>query len=873
MLLTHPNVVGAGLTAPRATDCQPIASPDASPDACPVAPAGGTVALPRPRPRASGKFLFAGDTKLYVRGTTYGTFCPTADGTETYHRDAVERDFAAIAAHGMNAVRTYTLPPRWLLDAAERHGLRVMVGMWWGQNTAFLDEPGRADAIVREVREGVRACAGHPAVLCYAIANEIPALIARWLGHRRVEQFLERLYHAVKAEDPEGLVTYVNYPSTEYLRLPFLDLVCFNVYLESQPKLESYLARLHNLAGDRPLLMGEIGLDSRGHGEDTQASILDWQVRTAFASGCAGAFVFAWTDEWHCGGQDIVDWDFGLTRRDRTPKPALEAVSRAFGDLPLPRATSLPRISVVVCTYNGHRTIRQCLQALGRLEYPDYEVIVVDDGSSSDESARIAGEYDVRLIRTENRGLSSARNTGLEAATGEIVAYVDDDAFPDPHWLTYLAQAFLKSPVVGVGGPNIPLPDDGATADCVANAPGGPIHVLLSDDEAEHIPGCNSAFRKAALEAIGGFDPQFHVAGDDVDVCWRLRERGWTLGFSPAAVVWHHRRNTVRAYWRQQRGYGRAEAMLERKWPEKYNSMGHLAWAGRIYASYLTQMISLRSTRIYHGTWGSALFQSLYQPAPSAMRALVMMPEWYLVLLGAAVLACLGALWRPLLLDVPLLAILLGALVAHATLSAVSSPFPSAPRSRGERLKRYGLTALLHLLQPLARLAGRLREGLTPWRRRVRGIVLPTPRTATHWGEQWKAFDARLHAIEAALLAQRAATRRGGEYDRWDLEVRGGTLGIVRTLMTVEEHGQGRQFTRVRSWPRCSGGALVSVAALGTLAAGAAADAAWGVSAVLASAAGLVALRALYECGSAMSAVVRALGEVGITAGADRDRR
>jgi hypothetical protein len=95
----------------------------------------------------------------------------------------------------------------------------------------------------------------------------------------------------VKAEDLAGLVTYVNYPSTEYLELPFLDIVCFNVYLESQDRLESYLARLQNLSGERPLLMGEIGLDSLRNGEDSQARSLGWQIRTAFTAGCAGAFV------------------------------------------------------------------------------------------------------------------------------------------------------------------------------------------------------------------------------------------------------------------------------------------------------------------------------------------------------------------------------------------------------------------------------------------------------------------------------------------------------------------------------------------------------------------------------------------------------
>src|SRR5206468_2276343 len=184
---------------------------------------------------------------------------------------------------------------------------------------------------------------------------------------------------------------------------------------------------------------------------------------------------------------------------------------------------------------------RDCLEGLRKLDYPDFEVIVVNDGST-DNTAAVLGEYDVRVITTENRGLGNARNTGMEAATGEIVAYLDDDAFPDPHWLTYLAATFMSTAHAGVGGPNIAPPGDGPTPACVACAPGGPVHVLLTDREAEHIPGCNMAFRRSCLEAIGGFDLQFRTAGDDVDVCWRLQERGWTLGFSPAAMVWHHRR-------------------------------------------------------------------------------------------------------------------------------------------------------------------------------------------------------------------------------------------------------------------------------------------------------------------------------------------
>src|SRR5262249_42116697 len=155
---------------------------------------------------------------------------------------------------------------------------------------------------------------------------------------------------------------------------------CFNVYLETPARYEAYLARLQNLAGERPVVIGEIGLDSRRHGEDGQAEALRGQIRSTFASGAAGTFVFAWTDEWH-RGYGIEDWDFGLTRRDRRPKPALAAVREAFAAVPFPADLPWPRVSVVVCSYNGSRFIADTLDGLAKLKYPDYEVIVVDDGS------------------------------------------------------------------------------------------------------------------------------------------------------------------------------------------------------------------------------------------------------------------------------------------------------------------------------------------------------------------------------------------------------------------------------------------------------------------------------------------------------------
>jgi beta-galactosidase/beta-glucuronidase len=143
------------------------------------------------RPRVQGKFIFAGDKKLYIRGVTYGPFCPDQDGNKYHNPGVVERDFAQIAANGLNAVRTYTVPPRWLLDIAQRHGLRVMVGLPMERQAMFLDDRKHARSLEEWVRAEVRACAGHPAVLCYTIGNEIRASIVRWHNSRRVERCLE----------------------------------------------------------------------------------------------------------------------------------------------------------------------------------------------------------------------------------------------------------------------------------------------------------------------------------------------------------------------------------------------------------------------------------------------------------------------------------------------------------------------------------------------------------------------------------------------------------------------------------------------------------------------------------------------------------
>jgi GT2 family glycosyltransferase len=761
------------------------------------------------RPTAHGKFLQLDEERLQVRGVTYGTFAPGQGGHRYPRLAQVDADLLAIVACGANAVRVYTSPPIWLLDLAHDLNLRVMVGLAWPQHLAFLESRRQARAIVDEVEAQASVIAGHPAVLCVAVGNEIPSQIVRWHGPRRVEAFIGRLADAVRKEDPAALVTYVNYPSTEYLELPFLDLVAFNVFLESHTRLEAYLARLQNLAGDRPLLVAELGLDARLHGSEAQARLLALETGAAFAAGCVGAFVFSWTDDWHRGDEQVTGWAFGLTDEERRPKPALRAVQDVFRNPPPTLDDGEPLVSIVVCSHNGEATIADCLSGIARLDYPRVETIVVDDGST-DSTREIALSFGARVLTVTHGGLGAARNTGLAAAMGAIVAFIDDDAAPDCDWLRFAVADLLDSNHAAIGGPNIPPEGAGLVADAVGLAPGGPTHVLLADRLAEHIPGCNMLFWRAALDAVGGFDPRFRIAGDDVDVCWRLHERGWTIGFSPAAMVWHKRRGSLRSYLHQQREYGRAEGLLERKWPSKYNSAGHVLWRGRVYEGRRPNRVERR--RIHYGRWGENLFQPSQDARPRVTGLLPLMPEWYLAIMALAALTAYsaiqsGPLHRILPLPLPpadwgaLLAVAVAALCLQG-LRAGWFATRSRRRPRGTRLRLAGLTALLFVVQPLARLAGRMDRGLTLWRHRGPAQVrLPRPRQHELWSESWRAPTDRLLELETRLRPNCMAARRGGEYDRWDLEVRTGALGGARLRLAAEEHGSGRQLVRLRIWP------------------------------------------------------------------------
>jgi GT2 family glycosyltransferase/sugar lactone lactonase YvrE len=786
---------------------------------------------------ADGKFLSAGPERFLLKGVTYGTFAPDSNGYQFPSSRQVAEDFQLMSSLGINTVRLYTAPRLDLLDEAARHGLRVMVGVPWSQHIAFLDSRASARTISKEVVDQVRELGRHPAVALFALGNEIPAGVVRWHGRRRVERFLRVLFERAKDAAPDALFTYVNFPPTEFLDLSFLDVCAFNVYLHRQPELRAYLGRLQHIAGHKPLLLAEAGADSIREGLDGQAEITAMHVRTAFEEGAAGAIAFAWTDEWWRGGYSVDDWAFGLVDRARRPKPAARAVSAAFAQAPFPleQRRAWPQVSVIVCAYNAADTIEDCLTALERQSYPDYEIIVVNDGSR-DATGTIARRHpNVRTIDIPNGGLSAARNVGLAEATGTIVAYTDADTRADRDWLTFLVQPFLTSDVVGSGGPNVVPPDDPPAAQYIARAPGGPTHVLLDDRIAEHVPGCNMAFRRDALVSIGGFNPIYLRAGDDVDVCWRLQARGWKIGFASAALVWHHHRSSVKAYWRQQVGYGEGERWLMAHHPDKFLD-GRMLWHGRIY-SPLPFVRSLWSERVNAGVWGTAAFPSVYRTDVHPFAFLPHSVRWQMIsfalaIAGAIVAGTTDHKWAAALL------LTCGGVGVAAT---VAKNVSYAARSNvdalaGSRLWHRAVVAYLHFLQPFARIVGQIRGILSPpqvalpvaERQTSRGprpslgeagraLLLLTGGVAEdrYWSESWTSMERVLGQLTDWLRRSRGVRvieiDEGWAHDR-DVSVLAGRWAWIDVRALVEDHGSGKALLRVGTHLRpTTFGVLVAV--------------------------------------------------------------
>ena len=205
-----------------------------------------------------GRFFFLNDEKFFLKGVTYGPFSPSNEGVPFPEAARVETDFALIVELGANCLRTFTPPPDWLLDMAASYGLRVIIGIPWAQHISFLDSPRTQSEVRKTIACNVEQCRRHAATFAYLIGNEISPEIVRWHGSKHIRSFLGDLFDSAKSADPDRFVSYANFPSTEYLETDFADFLAFNVYLHREEDFRRYLSHLHNLAGDRPLVLPKL---------------------------------------------------------------------------------------------------------------------------------------------------------------------------------------------------------------------------------------------------------------------------------------------------------------------------------------------------------------------------------------------------------------------------------------------------------------------------------------------------------------------------------------------------------------------------------------------------------------------------------------
>lgn len=282
----------------------------------------------------------------------------------------------------------------------------------------------------------------------------------------------------------------------------------------------------------------------------------------------------------------------GLVRAGRRQGGTPEELWRSLAatarrGFPLPRAGTparatayvQPSISVIIATHNRPGMLRECLDSLLRMEYPHFEVIVVDNAPADDAAEQLVGDVyrgRVRYVREPRAGLAHAHNRGLALARGEIAAFTDDDTLADPGWLAALAEGFAQDPgVVCVTGLIVPAELE-TPAQAALERHGGFAKGFAPRTWSLHHPphdplfpftagrfgsGTNMAFRVGPLRALGGFDPATGTGtpargGDDLLAFFRVLTAGHTLAYQPGAIVWHRHRRTQDALDTQAFGYG-----------------------------------------------------------------------------------------------------------------------------------------------------------------------------------------------------------------------------------------------------------------------------------------------------------------------------
>lgn len=490
------------------------------------------------RVAARGKFFSVDEEHFHFRGVHLGGSSVT------------EADLGTIRAAGFTVV-SHAAADVALSAAADRCGLRILAcqdpALW--QRLAGATSC-RRRAVVREMAAQLGQLVGpapaSDALLGVALGWGLEPELRASLGPACIRRAVNQLASVLHREYPGLLTTYVAARPTEGSCPEGVDFLTVDLELSAGEELASALSAAHRLVGDRPLVVGRVRVVAGPTGEPAQQVDISLLVDTAIERGAAGTLL--------AGPPPVA------------PAALADLNRRTVRDLEV----AWPPVSVVVCAYNAEATLEECLVHCDVLDYPCLETLVVDDGSTDCTGVIARAHPRVQVVTLPHGGLSAARNAGYQAARGDLVAFLDSDAYAPPEWAWYLALGASGAGVAGGGGPNVPPPDDPVGAHVVAKSPGGPLPQLVAEDRALHVPGCNMAFYRTVLERLGGFDVELWAASDDLEFGWRVLDAGEAIGYHPAALVWHHRRPGLRPYLRQQRGYGRSQAIIESHYPQRF---------------------------------------------------------------------------------------------------------------------------------------------------------------------------------------------------------------------------------------------------------------------------------------------------------------
>ncbi|MCB1366086.1 MAG: glycosyltransferase [Rhodobacteraceae bacterium] len=212
--------------------------------------------------------------------------------------------------------------------------------------------------------------------------------------------------------------------------------------------------------------------------------------------------------------------------------------------------TGAASVSVVIVSRDRPEALRRCLIGVGQMTYGQFEVVVVADHASCIALRTLPQAAHVKLVEFAEANLSAARNAGIAAAAGEIVAFIDDDAVPEPTWLTYLAAPFADPAVMAAGG--FVRGRNGISWQSRARAvdregrktplevpPNRAVLPEPGPGRAVKTEGTNMAVRRACLAALGGFDPRYRFFLDETDLNLRLMAAGHRTAIAPLAEVHH----------------------------------------------------------------------------------------------------------------------------------------------------------------------------------------------------------------------------------------------------------------------------------------------------------------------------------------------